>query len=77
MKNLKDKKSIIEQVKNNPKVEVVLDLISQLKTKGRLANDVRTHYMTSDDKEKALMYTLLKNMDENRQVFASFHNLST
>ena len=29
VKNLKDKKSIIEQVKNNPKVEVVLDLISQ------------------------------------------------
>lgn len=29
VENLKDKKSIIEQVKNNPKVEVVLDLISQ------------------------------------------------
>ena len=31
---------------------------------GRLPNDVRTHFTRSNDREKVLLYSLLKNLDE-------------
>ena len=36
----------------------------------RLRNDVRTSLVSSGDKEKVLLYSLLKNLDENYNIFS-------